>query len=92
MNNFKRMSDNEIRQQIELMRHAEDRFSGDDVHSLRRLRVVFVSLMDRIYDELSIRQDDEITESLTGLTGPDFKPGIIEDETEWSGDWPDVDY
>lgn len=92
MNNFKRMNDDEIRQEIELARHAEDIFSGDDAHSLRCLRMVFVSLMDRIYDELSIRQDDEITKSLTGLIGPDFKPGIIEDETEWSGDWPDVDY
>jgi len=92
MNNFKRMSDNEIRQQIELTRHVEDKLSGDDVHSLRCLRVVFVSLMDRIYEELSIRHDEKIAESLTGLTGPDFNPGILEDEPEWSGDWPDVDY
>ncbi|MGC1046055.1 hypothetical protein RM156_08280 [Pantoea agglomerans] len=92
MDNFKRMNDDEIRHEIELVRHAEDRFSGNDVHSLQCIRVIFVSLIDRIYEELSIRQDEEITKSLTALTGPDFKPGIREDETEWSGDWPDADY
>ncbi|MCW1831978.1 hypothetical protein OLZ33_08175 [Pantoea ananatis] len=92
MDNFKRRNDDEIRHEIELMRHAEDRLNGNDAHSLRCLRVVFASLMDRIYEELSIRHDEKITESLTCLAGPDFNPGTIKDEPEWAGDWPDVDY
>lgn len=92
MENFKRMTDDETRHEIELIRHAEDRLNGNDPHSLRCIRVVFVSLMARIYEELSLRQDEKIKQGLPGLNGPDFKSPIMVDDIKSPDDWPEADY